>query len=499
MFQSLIYTPLMQALGSAIIASIWQSLILLIIYRSVCFLNKDLKAAAKYNLAVIGVLVSFALFIISFLSQYLKDGASATPPIITARMSDEPSVFVIPQIVTGILSVSYLLLLICFLVKLFLSVNHVNRLKQSSIQAEKQLLDFTLESAAFLKIRRKISLLISNRINVPATIGFIKPVILLPAACITQLSPDQLEAVILHELSHIRRNDYLLNLILTTFETLLFFNPAVMFLMNVVRRERENCCDDIVLSQNQDPVDYAEALLVLGKLKLQPTMAMHAVSHKGELLKRIKRITGSELNERSNYAKRILSLSLIMALLFIFYPLLNHTQQEKENNGIPAVAVTAEVPSDYTSAISSAEELPKTIFKKSEKKSVSRKPNPDKDKPGSKKQIAEVNPPSVRIIADSVHIIPFEEARQKKLTRTFKRFNYDAHTIKPMLNQAPQLSGIPNRINIDSVLNSLKGNIENMRISTGKNQYLLYQFENERNQGKVKIVPGRKYLRVASI
>ena len=101
----------------------------------------------------------------------------------------------------------------------------------------------------------------------PTVIGWLKPVVLLPASALAALTPQQLEAILAHELAHIRRHDYLVNLLQTLVETLLFYHPAVWWLSRRIRIERENCCDDLAVSLCGDPVAYAAALADLEALR----------------------------------------------------------------------------------------------------------------------------------------------------------------------------------------------------------------------------------------
>ena len=105
------------------------------------------------------------------------------------------------------------------------------------------------------------------RVDVPTVIGWLKPVVLLPASALAGLSPNQVEAILAHELAHIRRHDYLVNLLQTLVETLLFYHPAVWWLSRRIRAERENCCDDLAVSLCGDPVAYAAALAELEDLR----------------------------------------------------------------------------------------------------------------------------------------------------------------------------------------------------------------------------------------
>ncbi len=123
------------------------------------------------------------------------------------------------------------------------------------------------ELAGRLGIRRAIGLWASPLIDVPAVVGWIKPVILLPVGAVTGLSVEQLEAILAHELAHVRRCDYLINLIQTVVEILGFYHPAVWWISHRIRDERENCCDDLAVQVCGDSRRYARALTCLEELR----------------------------------------------------------------------------------------------------------------------------------------------------------------------------------------------------------------------------------------
>ena len=104
-------------------------------------------------------------------------------------------------------------------------------------------------------------------VEVPTVIGWLRPVVLMPASALSGMGPQQLEAILAHELAHIRRHDYLVNLLQTLVETLLFYHPAVWWLSGRIRVERENCCDDLAVSLCGDPYTYAKALADLEELR----------------------------------------------------------------------------------------------------------------------------------------------------------------------------------------------------------------------------------------
>ena len=146
-----------------------------------------------------------------------------------------------------------------------------------------------------MNIPRFVDLRISSRITNPLTAGVVRPWILLPITALTNLSPEQLEVVLAHELAHIRRADYAWNLLQTIVETLFFFHPAVWWVSRRVREERELCCDDVAVRSCSDPTVYASALLRLEeerRTRLHLAMALDGHQSRAGLRARILRILG---------------------------------------------------------------------------------------------------------------------------------------------------------------------------------------------------------------
>jgi beta-lactamase regulating signal transducer with metallopeptidase domain len=143
-----------------------------------------------------------------------------------------------------------------------------------------------------MQLSRPVRMLQSAVVDVPAVIGWLRPVLLLPAAMLGELSPQQIEAVLAHELAHIRRYDYLVNLFQTLVETLLFYHPGVWWLSRRIRIERENCCDDAAVAVCGSRVDYAAALMAMEQGRLVPHLAMAAggADRGGTALSRVRRV-----------------------------------------------------------------------------------------------------------------------------------------------------------------------------------------------------------------
>jgi GWxTD domain-containing protein len=142
---------------------------------------------------------------------------------------------------------------------------------------------------ARLRIMRPIVLLESCLADVPMVLGHFRPLILVPIGVLAGLSPLQVEAVLLHELAHIRRHDYLVNMLQRLVEGVLFYHPAIWWISRLMRAERENCCDDVAVSISGNAREYADALAVLEQNRLsglEPEIAATG----GNLVKRIHRL-----------------------------------------------------------------------------------------------------------------------------------------------------------------------------------------------------------------
>jgi beta-lactamase regulating signal transducer with metallopeptidase domain len=141
-----------------------------------------------------------------------------------------------------------------------------------------------------MHISRKVQLLATDRVDSPSVIGWLRPVILAPVGMLCGLAPEQVEALLAHELAHVRRHDYLVNVLQGIAESLLFYHPAVWWISNQIRVEREHCCDDLAVAASGDALVYARALAELESIR--PALFKAALSaNDGSLLRRIRRLT----------------------------------------------------------------------------------------------------------------------------------------------------------------------------------------------------------------
>jgi len=168
-----------------------------------------------------------------------------------------------------------------------------------------------------LEITTSVVLRFSHRVDVPMVVGWLRPVVLVPVSLVGGLPAEQLELILLHELAHVRRFDYLVNLLQIGAETLLFFHPAAWWIGAVVRREREHCCDDLVVSHGGSALVYARALLQLEEMQpVIPIPIPAPTATTGPLLARIQRLTGGvPMTRYHSFWPRLAGVVLVAVLL----------------------------------------------------------------------------------------------------------------------------------------------------------------------------------------
>ncbi len=143
-----------------------------------------------------------------------------------------------------------------------------------------------------LRVSAPVRLLSSTLVAVPAVVGWLRPVVLVPASLFTTLSAAELEAILAHELAHIRRHDYAVNLLQCAVETLFFYHPAVWWVSARLRQEREHCCDDLAAAACGGALPYARALALLEELRVVEAGTPALAANGGSLLQRIRRLAG---------------------------------------------------------------------------------------------------------------------------------------------------------------------------------------------------------------
>lgn len=278
----------LQSLGWATLNSFWQMALLWCIFLAANSIFK-FSAHRKYHFSVTAVMAGFAWFVLTFFYFYTTKSTSGVG-LFNQAISESNSLLNIFLISA---SVAYLSLLIFPAYRLFRNWRFVQRIKKEGLQkADLNYRLFVQKFSSYLGIQKKVFVYLSQLATSPVTIGYFKPIILLPVSALSNLSVQQVEAILLHELSHIRRYDYLVNFMISIISTFLYFNPFVKMFIKNIEEEREYCCDQLVLQFGYDKVGYASALLTLEKLSItQPVLAMGATG-KNSLLRRIEKIVG---------------------------------------------------------------------------------------------------------------------------------------------------------------------------------------------------------------
>lgn len=327
---SIYQSPFLIALGWTIAASIWQSALLWLFYQVICGLHRKISPSIKHLVASLLLLASFGWFSITMANKYsevirLNDYLSGLAENTNTATTYSSDILFSHNGLTDFanqylpyISAAYLIVLLLLSVKLINAYLYSKQLKTKGLlQIDEHWIDLVNKYARKIGIVKKVQIHLSQYISVPATLNFFKPVILLPLAAFNHLTPQQVESIILHELAHIKRNDYLINIIASVIETILFFNPFVHLLGKSLKKEREHCCDDFVLQHRFDPHSYASALLSLEQLRvgIQPLAIAATGKNSYQLLGRIKRIMNVGTTN-FNYGQKLLAL-VLMAFIMI--------------------------------------------------------------------------------------------------------------------------------------------------------------------------------------
>lgn len=284
----------LQTLGWAILNSLWQMALLWVLFQTIISLFNVKKPSHKTALATSLLLSGFAWFIFTFISIWNQTFDGAIAGSLISGLSSDERLYRWLHSTLPIASFVYLLLLVLpvlYFIRNYRFVQVIRTQELKKIDVDWRI--FVKKMAALMGIKKPVHIWISEKISSPVTIGFLKPIILIPLAAINHLTPQQLEAVLLHELSHIRRFDYLINLIINFVQTTLYFNPFVKAFVKTIEREREKSCDEMVVQFQYDPHEYASALLILEKANhSNRTLALAASGKKNDLVQRIELILG---------------------------------------------------------------------------------------------------------------------------------------------------------------------------------------------------------------
>jgi beta-lactamase regulating signal transducer with metallopeptidase domain/ribosomal protein S20 len=285
---NLTQNPYLEPLGKTLLHFLWQGTLLAAMLAFGLYTLRSRTAQVRYGLACLTLCLMALCPLLTFYALQQRKPVSllsSAQPVLAQPHANS----LLPLLVT-----IWFIGVIGFTLRLFWAWVGVYRLGHSKIHPLPQELEERGQKIAQqLGIRRTVHLFTSGIAQVPVAFGFVKQVVLLPAGALIGLTPQALEALLAHELAHIRRHDYLINLMQTVLETVLFYHPAIWWVSAQIRQERENSCDDMAIQIMGDRVAYARALASLEVWRAVP--AQPALAANGsDLLNRIRRIAGAK-------------------------------------------------------------------------------------------------------------------------------------------------------------------------------------------------------------
>ncbi|HHL42083.1 MAG TPA: hypothetical protein ENJ42_00565, partial [Hellea balneolensis] len=345
------FTPVMDALGWAVLHSIWQGVVALLVFASVRALTPAKSADIRYITGLICMTGVFAAFIGTFLIYFQTPPTSlngfaaddaGTKFILNANDTPlSPTAFISAN--TNWIGVLWLMGYALLSLRYILAWQQTSRLRKFGISP------FPTEwQDRFGKLLKRAGLspstigLFSEHVDSPMTFGFFKPVVLVPTWFFTGLNTEQCEAILLHEFAHIRRHDYLTNILQIIIKTAFFYHPAIQYISKSIDADREHACDDFAINLTHKPEALAKAL---GTIRLKSarggaTFALSADKRDTPLLNRLKRLVGTPVTRVRPDSTRaaILMFSVVLVTTMTFgvtqseaHPHKTSTQTEKSD------------------------------------------------------------------------------------------------------------------------------------------------------------------------
>lgn len=324
---------LLKAISWTLVHSVWQGLILAVFAGLVILFTKKSRASLRYNW-LSGLFLAFIIVVgFTFNYEYQNENMAipngdiiiatqVKPELVLAEISSSFNYF--QATIDYLNNNSSAIVLIWFLIfavksfGIFRNLSSIYRIRNYRIQSPPEYWSDRLsELSQTLNIKKHIVLLESQLVRVPSVTGFFKPIILIPVGLLSNLPQDQIEAILLHELAHIRRKDYFINLIQSFAEILFFFNPGVLWVSSIIKEERENCCDDIAVGITKSKSKFIHALVSFQEYNMkQNELAMGFWGNKNQLLERAKRIIYDNNKSLNSIEKTFLSICIIAIASF---------------------------------------------------------------------------------------------------------------------------------------------------------------------------------------
>jgi len=376
----------LKALAWTFVHSLWQGLAAALL--AAVIISVTGKAAAKLRYNLLGTVLMLFLataFITFFIELHQEELITAstlhTTESINTNIANDNNVTtvlsdgLITELINWFNNNTELIILAWFLLFLFnclkliaglASVNRLRNYKTHPVIEEWKIKFEQLRNS--LGIHPSILLLQSELVKVPVALGYFKPVILLPLGLLTNIPVEQVETILLHELGHIRRRDYLVNFLQHFAEAIFFFNPGMRWISSLLRQEREACCDDIAIANSDQKRNYLNALVAFQEFSLSPAPYVMAISSKPNyLLNRVKRMITNENKKLTVFEKLGLFSGLILFSAFTY------SSQQSDIKAMPLTIAVQQISYKQQLTVSAEEKISIITvapIKKSEKKKI---------------------------------------------------------------------------------------------------------------------------------
>jgi bla regulator protein BlaR1 len=316
--------------------SLWQGVLLAVITAVIILLTTNSSARLRYNLFVGCMMLFVATVAGTFLLELSNSNAaqdfheqlqSGPPQSSSSTVTTIERIELSPRLVDNLIGylsrysammVLVWLLIICAKsVRFIIDVRTLFQVKKTRVYAAGAALEAKVNFlSAKYGIHQKVKIMQSGLVQVPMVLGHLKPLILVPLGLVNGLSAEEVEAILSHELAHVKRRDYLVNLVQSMVEILFFFNPAVLWISNLIRSERENCCDDLAVSTTQTKVDYIRALVSCQEFaNAVPAYAMALSDGKSNLVHRVQRLISARNQSLNKIEKAVLAVVLVSSII----------------------------------------------------------------------------------------------------------------------------------------------------------------------------------------
>jgi len=306
--------PLTTAIVHTLLHSFWEAAVIALFAALLLTATRRRRAVVQYNLLLLLMGGFSATVVITFLIELggaTAEGPRLTMPAITALIDRYGTGAFIDDHATAMIRI-WAGILVLRIGWLGVDVHGLNRLKRvHTALPDSRWSTMVDEGCARLGITRPVRLLESAIIRVPMVIGYLRPLILVPAGLLSHLPPAEVEAILLHELAHIRRGDWLVNGCVQVLQSIFFFNPAVCWLGHMLRTERENCCDDLAVQLTGSKATYVRTLIRFSERDFRrPVFALTFPGAKNATLERIERLAAG----RNRALSRLEALLLIVMI-----------------------------------------------------------------------------------------------------------------------------------------------------------------------------------------